>query len=118
MFFRYLNRANAFIFSSLWEWFWLVLVEALSLWLPIISTDCLAWPREILAQELSLDKKIKYPYIWKYWILTKVFENENNIKDYSKVMNDLVINNFKIEEWWLIRFDIINIIKEWEELIS
>lgn len=44
----YLNKADCFVMSSRFEWFGLVLLEALSSGLPIISTNCPSWPSEIL----------------------------------------------------------------------
>ena len=46
--YRYMRHADIFVFSSLWEGCALVLLEAISLGLPIVSTDCDHGPREII----------------------------------------------------------------------
>ena len=45
--FPFLKSSDCFIFSSLWEGLPIVLIEALSMNLPIISTDCKTGPRKI-----------------------------------------------------------------------
>lgn len=46
--FPLLKHSDIFVLSSRWEGFGLVLVEALSVGLPIISTNCMSGPKEIL----------------------------------------------------------------------
>jgi len=47
--YRFMRRAAVFALSSAWEGFGVVLVEALALGLPVVSTDCTYGPSEILA---------------------------------------------------------------------
>lgn len=58
----YLKAADVAVSASLWEGMPNALLEALSVGTPIVSTDCLTGPREILAPELTPSESISYPY--------------------------------------------------------
>jgi len=133
--YKFLRHSDCFVFSSLWEGFPNVLVEALSLNLPIISTDCKTGSREILCPELDIGNEVKYPYYGKYGILTKSFlkkfiweslDKKPLIKE-EKIFADLMIKIIEDEKLrkkyfnGLERardFDIEKIIKEWDILIN
>jgi glycosyltransferase involved in cell wall biosynthesis len=83
--FPFLKKSDCFIFSSLWEGLPMTLIEALSMNLPIISTDCKTGPREILCPEIDPKKEIKYPYFGNYAILTRTFPNELIFNNINKI---------------------------------
>lgn len=65
--YKYLKKASLFCFTSKSESFWLVLLESLILWIPIITVP-VSWAIEILKN-------------WKYWIIIKDWEEHNLIKE-------------------------------------
>jgi glycosyltransferase involved in cell wall biosynthesis len=129
--FPYLKRADCFVFSSLWEGFGRVIVEALSMDLPVISSDCKYGPREILCPELDLSDSVEYPYYGTYGILTEPFNSDNSYKTsfsrQEKLFAKLMINMIKKPNLrkkyskGLSRtkdFDKKQIIKKWKDLIK
>lgn len=62
----------------------MVLVEALSINIPVISTDCKTGPREVLS-ELDLFEEIEYPYYGEYGILTQPINNKLIFEDLKDV---------------------------------
>jgi len=74
--FPYLTESDCFVLSSLHEGYPNVILEALSQNLPVISTDCVSGPREILCPKLSLEEEIDYPYFGEYGIITPQLEEK------------------------------------------
>ena len=79
-----------FVLSSLWEGFGNVIVEAMRCELPIISTDCPSGPREILAPNSDIFKKLEHKNEFgDFGILTPVNDSAN----LSKAMNEMIQNS-------------------------
>ena len=133
--FKFLKNSHCFVFSSLWEGLPNTVIEALSINLPIISTDCKTGPREILCPELDIEEKIYYPYYGKYGILTKPFPRkfifksleEEPLIEEEKLLSELMVKMIENESLrkkyssGLERakdFDVDKIVKEWENVID
>ena len=87
--YKYLSKADCFIFSSNYEGFPNVLLEALACELPIISTDCASGPREILAPNTDITKVLKDNIeLAKYGILVPI----NNQPLFTKAMEEIIKN--------------------------
>lgn len=101
--FPFLKSSDCFISTSLWEGLPMVLIEALSMNLPIISTDCKTGPREILCPELDLEKVLEYPCYCKYGILNQPVDGEilfktleeASLDESEKMLSQLMIEMIK-----------------------
>jgi len=117
--YAYLDKSDCFLFSSLNEGFWLVLTEALSCWLPIISYDCPTGPKEILKDTIFDFKEIQEISYEKHWVLVP----NNNPQLLLEAMKTMYTDS-KLREKYkknapvrALEFDIHEIIKLWEEII-
>lgn len=129
----YLSQSDVFAFTSLFEGFGNILLEAMACGLPIVSCDCDAGPRELLAPKtdtFAFAKDVEYA---EYGILTEVMDG----KKYSaveeltsqelkfsqgilKIINDPeVLEHYKEQSKKRIQsFSVDNIIEEWLEIIE
>ena len=82
--YAYLSKSDCFIFTSNYEGFPNVLLEALACALPVISTDCLSGPREILSSSNHIDKQLTNGIeLVEYGILSSV----NDVNALAKAIN-------------------------------
>jgi glycosyltransferase involved in cell wall biosynthesis len=89
--FPYIKNATALILSSDFEGFGMVLVEALTLHTPIVSTDCPSGPSEILIDELEA-------FLSPVGDIKALAENIKKMVENPVEITDKYINRFSAEE--------------------
>ena len=99
--YAYMARARVFALSSAWEGLPTVLIEAMALGVPVVSTNCKSGPEEILnqgefgalvpvgdsnamAQSILAVLQGKHPGVHKEWL--KQFEIQGSFEQYLKLM--------------------------------
>ncbi len=127
--FPYIKRADCFCFTSIYEGLPNVLIETISMGTPIIATDCISGPREILFPELDVRRKIKYPHQSGDLILTTPFpglsaDMSTNIqkleKEYAAAMDSirLKISHNADQRHKANIFSEDLIVRKWDQLIE
>jgi len=130
--YKYLARSKLFLFPSLWEGLPNAVIDALSCEVPVISSDCLSGPREVLAPNTKVEKRTTIPEFAKYGILMptleeKFIDHKASLSDREKMWIDTVRkilkDNSLLEHYKKVSlerakdFSIEKIIKEWEKVI-
>ncbi len=119
--YKYLVQADCFVFSSLYEGFPNVLLEALACKLPIISSDCQSGPREIFTPNSDVNFQIQNDIeIADYGILTPINDVVNLQKAMNLIMND---ENLRVryKEKAIIRvkdFNVYEIVSQFEDILN
>lgn len=128
----FMVNADIYVSSSIWEGMPMALVEAGRCGLPIISTDCDAGCREILAPNTSINKKAKDIELAEYGILIPVCfegtESQTQITAEEEIMSKAIIrmiNNISMRNEYAVKaqirsedFRCENIMKQWDILIN
>jgi len=118
--YKFLRYSDCFVFSSLYEGFPNVLLEALACELPIISTDCPSGPREILAPDTNFTKQINDIEIAKYGILTPVGDTEKMTKAMNRIKNNQPLReNYKNKASFRAKdFEVDKIMSQWLDVLN
>lgn len=131
--YKYMERSDVFVFSSLFEGFGNILLEAMACSLPIISCDCPAGPRELLAPDTNITSKTYGIEYAKYGILTELMDGvkyraEDPLTRQELCLAkaiELMVNDQKTRETYKIAsnnrikdFSISSITKQWEEIMQ
>lgn len=122
--FKYLKKASVFVLSSNFEGFGNVILEAMYSKVPVISTDCLSGPRELIANKYDYTRKINSMEIHNNGILIPCEKDDKKhcmsqaislLFDDEALRKQLIENafHFVTEE-----YDQSNILLQWLNLIN
>lgn len=124
--FMYMKRAKALVLSSYYEGLQNVILEAMTINIPIIASDCLAGSRELLNDEDNYSIVSKKITLGKRGILVPDSEKENlglstfmadamKIVASDKAYCEYIVNNQKI---YMNDYDNETLLKQWVSIIE
>ena len=130
--FKFMARSRMFVFPSVFEGFPNTILESMQCGLPIISADCRSGPREIMAPESDLQKKINDMEVTDYGILCPVISDGDHKKPVTEEILsawanaiDLLATDDELKSRFIqngynrVReFDKVEILKQWQSSIE
>ncbi|MGL5779976.1 glycosyltransferase [Cetobacterium sp.] len=123
--YKYMRKARLCVSASYFEGFPMFFLEAMATGCPILSTDCISGPREILTEK-DISDKLDYSQDFEYGFLVENFlESKNNIEEmlYQKI-KDILLDVEKNKKYRDIskkraeEFSEENIYKQWEKVLK
>lgn len=131
--FKFINRAEVFALTSLYEGFPMCLAESLCCGTATISVDCKSGPREMLAPDTNILDESKDLEFAKYGVLVPGFNDDfKNISNTDLIREEVLLangikklltdealrNNYEVNGKKRVRkFDVSEILNEWKEII-
>lgn len=103
--FKYIKYSDLHFTTSVYEGFQIVLVEAMSIGLPVIASNCLAGPSEILSNRREYkvnDRILKEEFGILLPPMSEKEDFSDDIDGYETILNDLIsiINNKDLLEYY------------------
>ncbi|MBQ6266619.1 MAG: glycosyltransferase [Clostridia bacterium] len=84
--YKYMAKCDCFVMSSLNEGFPNVLVEAMSLSIPVVSVNCISGPAELIRKDADYNAVKEHSAVCDYGILTPAFaEGEDNSQSFAEM---------------------------------
>ena len=118
--FKYIKASDIFVLASEGEGFPNVIIESMVCGTPIISTDCLTGPREILAPTTNINFQLKEDIeVAQYGILYPIDDRDSLKKAIELLLNDneLYTNYQKEAQIEAQRYSVKNIINQYKEVL-